>query len=149
MKTSFFCSLAALAVLSANAWVFTPANIKKAASVATASAIIGGSALVSNAAVDLSGSYSDPFHPNCQRVISVNGLSTATLKGTDGNPGCKPGGAGKEWALDGKVDGNTILVDFSPKGGPKDLKGVWEGNGIRWPDGNKWTKETDSAALSL
>ena len=36
----------------------------------------------------------------------------------------------------------TIFVDFSPKGGPKDLLGVYteELNGIKWPDGNLWTK---------
>ena len=32
-----------------------------------------------------------------------------------------------------------IIIDFSPKGGPKDFEGVWEGNGIRFPkDNNKW-----------
>lgn len=36
----------------------------------------------------------------------------------------------------------TIFVDFSPKGGPKDLLGVYNEdlNGIKWPDGNLWTK---------
>ena len=143
MKTGFSLSLAALAVLSSNAWVFSPGSVKKAVSAATASAIIGSS-LVSNAAVvDWTGSYADPFHPNCQRVVSVSGLTTATIKGTDGNPACPPGGAGKEWALEGKIDGNNILVDFTPKGGPKDLKGVWVGDGIRWPDGNKWTLQKE------
>jgi hypothetical protein len=119
--------------------VFTPGFVKKAVSVATASAVIASSPLLTNAAVDLAGSYSDPFHPNCLRIIAVNGPSAATLTGTDGNPGCPVDGSGREWTLTGKVDGDNILVDFTPKGGPKDLKGVWDGDGIRWPDGNKWT----------
>ena len=32
-----------------------------------------------------------------------------------------------------------IIIDFSPKGGPKDFEGVWEKDGIRFPkDNNKW-----------
>eukprot|EP00967_Tisochrysis_lutea_P159228 scaffold329293_cov57-Tisochrysis_lutea.AAC.2 len=39
------------------------------------------------------------------------------------------------WKLVGSVseDGETIFIDFSPKGGPKDLLGVWDGDGAR-PD---------------
>ena len=46
------------------------------------------------------------------------------------------------WKLTGSVaeSGESIAIDFSPKGGPKDLLGVWEGDGIKFPDGNKWTK---------
>ena len=78
------------------------------------------------------------FHPNCKRIISMNGSSTK-LKGTDGSPGCPADGSGKAWSLDGIVKGNEIFVDFTPKGGPKDLKGVWDGSGINWPDGSKWS----------
>lgn len=42
----------------------------------------------------------------------------------------------------GEVDGNSIKVDFTPKGGPANLKGVWESSpvpGIRWPDNNLWS----------
>jgi hypothetical protein len=46
--------------------------------------------------------------------------------------------SGKKWTLTGRVSGKNIYVDFSPKGGPRNLKGVWDGNGIKWPDGNKW-----------
>ena len=74
----------------------------------------------------------DPKHPNCLRNIAVEkGNPNAQISGTDGNPGCPPGGEGKTWALSGKVDGDSLLVDFSPKGGPKDLKGTWDGDGIR------------------
>lgn len=91
-----------------------------------------------------SGTYNDPNHPNCRRQIQVLG-SQAILTGTDGNPGCPPDGSGEEWQLLGQIVDDTILVDFSPKGGPKDLKGVWDTTdpaGILWPDGNKWTLKT-------
>jgi len=123
-----------------DAWVFPRGALQKAASIATVSAVIAASPMNALAA-DFSGSYSDPKHPNCQRVVEVKG-SEAFLKGTDGNPGCPPDGSGKAWKLTGKVDGDTILVDFTPKGGPPGLKGEWDGSspaGIKWPDGNKWT----------
>jgi hypothetical protein len=103
---------------------------------------------------DFAGSYSDPFHPNCQRVIVAQDRSklpagaAVTLRGTDGNPGCPPDGSGAPWTLAGTADAasGSLLVDFSPKGGPANLRGAWEEGeaggspGIRWPDGNKWTK---------
>lgn len=36
-----------------------------------------------------------------------------------------------------------VLIDFSPKGGPKDLVGKWDVDGITFPDGNKWTKKKE------
>ena len=96
-------------------------------------------------AVDFTGSYSDPKHPSCPRLIAMEG-STALITGADGNPGCV-GGEGNPWRLVGRIDEtkgkdvDEIFVDFGPKGGPKDLMGKWEKNGIRWPDGNKWTLE--------
>eukprot|EP00541_Cyclophora_tenuis_P002761 CAMPEP_0116564656 /NCGR_PEP_ID=MMETSP0397-20121206/13427_1 /TAXON_ID=216820 /ORGANISM="Cyclophora tenuis, Strain ECT3854" /LENGTH=112 /DNA_ID=CAMNT_0004091269 /DNA_START=99 /DNA_END=437 /DNA_ORIENTATION=+ len=84
------------------------------------------------------GSYSDPNHPNCIREITSEG-PVAKLFGTDGNPGCPADGSGNKWQLTGKISGKNIFVDFSPKGGPKDLKGFFDGSGIEWPDGNKWS----------
>uniref|UniRef100_A0A7R9VQM6 Uncharacterized protein n=1 Tax=Pseudictyota dubia TaxID=2749911 RepID=A0A7R9VQM6_9STRA len=84
--------------------------------------------------------YSDPKHPNCKRVVMVRQDGSGTVSGTDGSPGCPEDGSGKIWRLPvGEADGKTIVVDFSPKGGPANLKGVWDGSGIKWPDGNKWT----------
>ena len=40
-------------------------------------------------------------------------------------------------------DGDTITVDFSPKGGPFGLTGKYDvrgDKGILWPDKNKWPK---------
>ena len=91
---------------------------------------------------DFTGNYDDPNHPNCLRKIAMFSGDTANIFGTDGNPGCPPDGSGEKWHLVGKVDGDSILVDFSPKGGPEDLEGVWESTpvpGIRWPDGNIWS----------
>jgi len=65
--------------------------------------------------------------------------TTVKLTGTDGDPSCPPDGSGTTWTLSGTISGNEIVVDFSPKGGPKDLKGVFDRMGIQWPDGNKWT----------
>jgi hypothetical protein len=126
-------------IVAARSWV---ADLQKAASIATISAALSTAPLVSQA-VDFSGSYADPFHQNCQRVIEVKG-SSAILSGTDGNPACPPDGSGTAWKLTGKVDGDKIFVDFSPKGGPTNLKGYWDASspaGIKWPDGNKWTKK--------
>lgn len=85
--------------------------------------------------------HADPNHPNCLRVIDVpENDGTVKISGTDGNPGCSADvDDGKKWTLTGKVvDEKNIIVDFSPKGGPKNLKGVWDGTGIKWFDGNKW-----------
>merc|ERR1712094_99040 len=47
------------------------------------------------------------------------------------------------WALAATFakDGQSMKVDFSPKGGPKDVTGTWNGeDGITFPDGNTWAK---------
>ena len=45
-----------------------------------------------------------------------------------------------------------IIIDMTPKGGPKDVEGVWEKDGIRFPkDNNKWpqieAKNKDKATV--
>jgi hypothetical protein len=108
-----------------------------------ASAIVSGGE-------NFAGSYSDPKHPNCKRIIEVvasNGEKKVLLSGADGTPACPADGSGKEWALQGRIDGGgtKILVDFSPKGGPSDIAGNFfqgkDSSGINWPDGNTWTKK--------
>ena len=83
------------------------------------------------------GEYLDPNHPEGMRKVTVKG-NDVTLVGTDSKDG-------KQWVLQAKEDSGTIFVDFSPKGGPKDLLGVFdEGKGIKggitWPDKNTWIK---------
>mmetsp|Transcript_23215 Transcript_23215/g.46594 ORF Transcript_23215/g.46594 Transcript_23215/m.46594 type:complete len:179 (+) Transcript_23215:33-569(+) len=102
------------------------------------------------------GDYADPNHPGCARSVKIEGApmkpdgtrsrnKVAIVKGQD-NP--KGGACNGEpdlvsWKLEGKVaeTGDKILVDFTPKGGPKDLTGTWDKDGIVFPDGNKWAKK--------
>jgi hypothetical protein len=144
---------ATLFVVNVSAWTIRMPgkngnHIPNAAAVATLSvALLVGAAMPSAAhamAIDFSGSYADPFHPNCQRHVEVVSPTRAAVTGTDGTPGCPPDGSGRPWALTGFIEGDSILIDFTPKGGPKDLKGVWEPSpvaGIRFPDGNLWSKK--------
>jgi len=97
-------------------------------------------------------SLTDPNHPNCVREIQTPSTSAGKtlITGTDGNPGCKrDGSGGVDWNLSAKVKGDDIFVDFSPKGGPKNVKGVFVGDGIQWPDGNKWTVKQQNLAKGI
>mmetsp|Transcript_12380 Transcript_12380/g.39117 ORF Transcript_12380/g.39117 Transcript_12380/m.39117 type:complete len:172 (-) Transcript_12380:291-806(-) len=98
------------------------------------------------------GEYDDPQHPGCLRSIKVGGAPMlpsgrrsrnpqAAIAGVDSACDARPE-VSAVWKLTGSVaeSGESIAIDFSPKGGPKDLLGVWEGDGIKFPDGNKWTK---------
>lgn len=62
--------------------------------------------------------FADPNHPYCLRVIQTPGDSNgkAEISGTDGK--CAPDGSGgTDWRVSGKVKGNTLIADFSSKGG--------------------------------
>jgi len=80
------------------------------------------------------GYYSDPNHPGMERRVYTEDCGTK-VKGTDDGE--------TFWLLPAEVKEDTILIDFSPKGGPPDLEGKWDGTGIVFPDGNKWTKVTN------
>merc|ERR1719272_2052381 len=54
-------------------------------------------------------------------------------------------GEWKSWSLTGTADEGSVDVDFTPKGGPKDLNGKLTEKGITWPDGNTWVKIYDGA----
>ena len=73
-------------------------------------------------------------------IVATTHLVGVIVKGTDGT--CKDRPERKDvWTLEGKLmSDSTIVVDFSPKGGPKSLEGKWDKNGIVFPDGNKWAK---------
>lgn len=82
------------------------------------------------------GSYNDPNHPGCLRKITVKGKEV-TILGSDSIDGSN------QWLLKANEGyPGTIFVDFSPKGGPSDLLGVYndKADGIKWPDGNMWAK---------
>lgn len=82
--------------------------------------------------IRVSGVWSDPAHPGCTRKIVLQG-STAIITGADED--------GKPFKVRGVVDGTTITVDFTPKGGPADVAAKYVvGKGIVFPDGNVWTK---------
>ncbi len=90
--------------------------------------------------VRIGGSYSDPNHPGCPRKVTLSG-STAIITGADGNPGCLDGVIGEPWKVKGSVSGRDVVIDFSPKGGPKDIAARWNGLGLEFGDGNVWTKK--------
>eukprot|EP00929_Paragymnodinium_shiwhaense_P099893 TRINITY_DN617_c0_g2_i1.p2 TRINITY_DN617_c0_g2~~TRINITY_DN617_c0_g2_i1.p2 ORF type:complete len:182 (+),score=39.70 TRINITY_DN617_c0_g2_i1:96-641(+) len=96
------------------------------------------------------GVYTDPQHPNCKRVLTVDwsGLSIGLQTGPDGAKECTPQGTGGttiKLKTKFKEGSDTLTIDFSPVGGPKDVAAKWEGkstadNFIAFPDGNKWHK---------
>ena len=120
---------------------------------------VDAASLKTGASSPFTGDYDDPNHPGCLRQVKVVGAplrgdgtrpSTPIIEvvGYDGN-----GSAGnvctesdrptreQVWKIQGKMKSNTeALVDFSPKGGPSNLVATWDGSGIVFPDGNKWTK---------
>jgi len=91
------------------------------------------------------GAYKDPLHANCKMYVemSEDGLA-ARISGYEGEPDCtKVGFKKKPFEIYGKL--KTIMdeemyVDFSTKGGSKEVKVEYEGNGIRLPTGSKWFK---------
>ena len=89
------------------------------------------------------GRYTDPNHPGGFREISLleTKLGPFQLAKVVGG-----GGRGEpaSFELPAMVNLNdqSIIIDFSPKGGPKDFRGVWQDDGIRFVlDGNKWPKQ--------
>merc|ERR1719191_1551868 len=82
------------------------------------------------------GTYMDIKHGGALRTISAFGEYDAIIvKGKD----C-PNTA--EWIVLGRIEGSSqkIKVDFSPKGGPKEVIGSLVEDGVLWQDGNKWLK---------
>ncbi len=69
-------------------------------------------------------------------------LPSAIISGTDGPAGTCTGAPEEvKWKLAGKLtDTGDLFIDFTPKGGPKDLLGKWDSDGVVFPDGNKWSK---------
>lgn len=106
-------------------------NLKTFSSVITAAA-----SSITESAEPFEGRFSDPMHPEGYRVVTVDKSSkVATIRGRD-----DPKDA-SEWEVKGiisETDGNSMSVDFSPKGGPKDLTAKWVGDGIDFGD-NKWS----------
>jgi hypothetical protein len=89
------------------------------------------------------GTYSDPVnHPGGTRTIRLVGEKVGDYQLAEVTGG---GGIGepKHFLLPAIVIGDrAIIIDFSPKGGPRDFTGVIDKDGgIRFPrDGNKWPR---------
>merc|ERR1712078_67650 len=76
--------------------------------------------------IRVAGTWNDPAHPGCTRKIAVNG-SKAFISGADED--------GKKWKVTGEVKGKSIIVDFTPKGGPKDIEAKYViGKGLVFPE---------------
>ncbi|CAE7498278.1 DRG2 [Symbiodinium natans] len=115
------------------------------AGAATAATLSSEPALAFDEAGPWLGYYSDPQHPMCPRkiVYEYDLYKTATIMvvGGDGDPGCEKK-VSKRWTakVDFKAGSDSITIDFSKKGGPADVVGKWDKDGIVFPDGNKWKK---------
>ena len=115
----------------------------------------------------LSGAYSDPNHPGCPRRIvvrpdeaaaDVSGEdSTAPSGACDVAPGGGVGAQSVAWGPivawfgpDAATGRASLAVDFSSKGGPTHLVGVWDEDGSRiiWADGNAWTRVGAASATA-
>ena len=88
------------------------------------------------------GVYTDANHPDGFRKLTINDDNSVTIEGNDAGTGSV------EWTLTGKLgaEKGSILIDFSPKGGPKDLLGTFDGSGIVFPDGNRWPQVDEATA---
>ena len=104
------------------------------------------------------GDYDDPNHPGCLRQVKVVGaplrgdgtrspIPVMEVVGWDGGENGGGSCVGSRptrdqlWKLQGKVvKDKEAVINFSPKGGPDKLVATWDGTGMVFPDGNKWTK---------
>jgi len=86
--------------------------------------------------------FEDPVHDNALRKVSISQDGTLSIIGKD-SP------RGKTWRAKGLLLDNAgkMLMDFSSKGGPKDIKAQFvasrsgkgiESSNIRFGDGNTW-----------
>jgi hypothetical protein len=94
------------------------------------------------------GTYSDPInHPGGTRTISLLNSADDVVGSGDYRLAKVVGGGGigeaKEYVLPAVVVGDrAIIIDFSPKGGPRDFTGILENDGaIKFlRDGNRWPR---------
>eukprot|EP00440_Ansanella_granifera_P010444 gb/GFBE01011328.1/.p1 GENE.gb/GFBE01011328.1/~~gb/GFBE01011328.1/.p1 ORF type:complete len:174 (+),score=41.35 gb/GFBE01011328.1/:1-522(+) len=90
-----------------------------------------------------SGSYNDPNHPGCERRITKDG-DQFVISGTDnaeGKAACEPGDKLIKWETASIPDGDTMVIDFSSKGGPANVEATLKKKSIAFPDGNEWAKQ--------
>jgi hypothetical protein len=115
-----------------------------------------GGATAADASV-FAGTYTDPAHPGGKRTLTLQStrlgpyqLARIVGGGGEGEPAIYELPAMVS-PTPGKKGSWQITIDFSPKGGPKDFTGYWDGDGIKFPPtpgqiergntaGNKWPK---------
>ena len=87
------------------------------------------------------GTYTDPNHVGSERIVTLldekdaeDGKRIISVLGLGGE------GEPDNFVLPGWLSADDgIVIDFSPKGGPKDFAGTWDSDGIKFTlDGNKW-----------
>jgi hypothetical protein len=92
------------------------------------------------------GYYKDPEHLDGYRIIKANvGLGELLVTGRDAPDG-------EEFVLTGVITSQfSAIIDFSPKGGPKNLptrfKLVQGRPIIEFPDGNGWARISEKPAI--
>jgi len=84
------------------------------------------------------GFYTDPGHPKGYRVVRLTGKGKAVVELQDDPKGEVLNIAAK--VVEKKGEDTKILIDFSVKGGPKDVTAVYKDGNLVFPDGNKWPK---------
>lgn len=100
------------------------------------------SAFAAQGAEAFVGTFSDPInHPGGKRTIRLLDQKVGDYQLAEVSGG---GGVGepKNYVLPAAVIGDrTIVIDFSPKGGPRDFVGVLENGDIKFlRDGNRWPR---------
>lgn len=164
--TTIFVTVFVL-VARANALSLSPNNGNKKSAAATvvnrraaltgvtataAAAIVGGTILSPTAAIAAGGkgaeafvgTFTDPInHPGGKRTIkllegkTVGDYQLAEILGGGGR------GEPENYVLPAAIIGDrTIVIDFSPKGGPRDFVGVLDKGDIKFlKDGNRWPRQ--------
>jgi len=104
--------------------------------------LLPGISFAKGGTIRLSGMYDDPQHPDCRRVIKPEG-SGIVITGTDEIDG-------PQWKVYGKVEGDKVVIDFSPKGGPSEVEAQFDGDvesvtkpmpaSLKFADGNVWNR---------
>lgn len=146
-----------LCLIKVHSLAFSPRNTASNVNVGRRNAIIGtvGStvALLSSSPAFAAqatgpeafvGTFSDPInHPGGKRTIRLleQKIGNYQLAEVVGGGGV---GEPKNYVLPAAVIGERIVIDFSPKGGPKDFIGVIDGGDIKFlKDGNRWPRLKD------
>ena len=91
------------------------------------------------AAGGFQGVYADPKHPKGYRVVRESKPGVALIELRD-DPDGEVFTVTGATTFDKKTDATTIKIDFSVKGGPKDVPGVYSAGKLSFPDGNVWSK---------